>query len=184
LTNSKDTDRLALLKEVAGTRVYEDRRQESLKIVEETQLKRRKIDELLEYIEGRLSELEEEKEELNQYQQLDKNRKCLGYTIYSREQTEVIEQLEQLEENRHEKTGNSNIQVEVLEREKVINQQEQEIARLQITANNLNSEKLRCEEEIQEYERKKTQLELHINDILENSDLNGRSHVTWLSLIF
>jgi structural maintenance of chromosome 3 (chondroitin sulfate proteoglycan 6) len=178
LTNSKDTDRLALLKEVAGTRVYEDRRQESLKIVEETQLKRRKIDELLEYIEGRLGELEEEKEELNQYQQLDKNRKCLGYTIYSREQNEITEQLEQLEEARHaEQAGKSNVQIEAMEREKVINEQEQEIARLQITANNLSSEKTRYEEEIQEYQRKKTQLELHISDIQENSDLNGRSHV-------
>lgn len=36
LTNAKDPERLALLKEVAGTRVYEQRRLESLKIMEET----------------------------------------------------------------------------------------------------------------------------------------------------
>lgn len=36
LTNAKDHERLALLKEVAGTRVYETRRQESLKIMEDT----------------------------------------------------------------------------------------------------------------------------------------------------
>ena len=30
----KDDDRLQLLKEVAGTRVYEERRQESLKIIQ------------------------------------------------------------------------------------------------------------------------------------------------------
>lgn len=38
LTNAKDHERLALLKEVAGTKVYEQRRVESLKIMEETGL--------------------------------------------------------------------------------------------------------------------------------------------------
>jgi len=36
LTNAKDHERLALLKEVAGTKVYENRRSESEKILEET----------------------------------------------------------------------------------------------------------------------------------------------------
>lgn len=36
LTNQKDQDRLHLLKEVAGTKVYEDRRAESTKIMDET----------------------------------------------------------------------------------------------------------------------------------------------------
>lgn len=36
LTNAKDHERLALLKEVAGTKVYEQRRTESLKIMAET----------------------------------------------------------------------------------------------------------------------------------------------------
>lgn len=36
LCNAKDHERLQLLKEVAGTRVYEQRRQESLKIMTET----------------------------------------------------------------------------------------------------------------------------------------------------
>ncbi|CAB4408992.1 unnamed protein product [Rhizophagus irregularis] len=61
LTNAKDPERLQLLKEVAGTRVYEQRRQESKKIIEETDSKRSKIEELLNYIEERLEELEEEK---------------------------------------------------------------------------------------------------------------------------
>jgi structural maintenance of chromosome 3 (chondroitin sulfate proteoglycan 6) len=36
LTQAKDTERLAVLKEVAGTRVYETRRAESIKILNET----------------------------------------------------------------------------------------------------------------------------------------------------
>ena len=63
---------LTLLKEVAGTQVYEARRTESLKIMTDTNNKRAKIDELLDYIKERLSELEEEKEELRGYQEKDK----------------------------------------------------------------------------------------------------------------
>lgn len=36
LTNQKDADRLTLLKEVAGTKVYEERRAESNKIMDES----------------------------------------------------------------------------------------------------------------------------------------------------
>ena len=60
----KDEERLQLLKEVAGTRVYEDRREEALKIMQETNSKRDKIQEVISYIEERLDELEGEKEEL------------------------------------------------------------------------------------------------------------------------
>lgn len=69
LTNMKDSERLSLLKEVAGTQVYEARRTESLKIMHETNNKLEKIDELLEFINARLAELEEEKEELRGYQE-------------------------------------------------------------------------------------------------------------------
>lgn len=84
LTNAKESERLALLKEVAGTKVYETRRTESLKIMEETEAKRKKISELLTYIEERLAELEEEKEELKEFQAKDKERRCLEYAMHSR----------------------------------------------------------------------------------------------------
>ena len=60
----KDKDRLDLLKEVAGTTVYEERRSESLRIMAETTSKQESIEEVLKYIEGRLDELEQEKQEL------------------------------------------------------------------------------------------------------------------------
>ena len=39
----KDQDRLILLKEVAGTTVYEERRQETLRIMQETSNKQEQI---------------------------------------------------------------------------------------------------------------------------------------------
>src|SRR5271163_724264 len=88
LTNMKDSERLTLLKEVAGTQVYEARRTESLKIMQETDNKRSKIDHLLGLVEERLEELEEEKEELRKYQEKDREHRCLQYTILFREQQE------------------------------------------------------------------------------------------------
>lgn len=100
LTNMKESDRLNLLKEVAGTQVYESRRAESLKIMTETNNKREKIDELLDYIKERLSELEEEKEELRGYQDKDRERRCLEYAYYHKDQVATQEALEELEESR------------------------------------------------------------------------------------
>ncbi|KAI9815459.1 MAG: Structural maintenance of chromosomes protein 3 [Pycnora praestabilis] len=100
LTNMKDAERLNLLKEVAGTQVYEARRTESLKIMTDTNNKRAKIDELLDYIKERLGELEEEKEELRSYQDKDRERRCLEYTIYHREQVEIANALDNIDEQR------------------------------------------------------------------------------------
>ena len=112
LTNAKDHERLALLKEVAGTKVYEQRRAESLRIMAETDAKRSKIDELLEYIETRLSELEEEKEELKEFQEKDKDRRCLEYALYQRELEEVTEALEEIEEERRGEVHSANVRRE------------------------------------------------------------------------
>jgi structural maintenance of chromosome 3 (chondroitin sulfate proteoglycan 6) len=58
--------------------------------------KRSKIEELLSYIEERLEELEEEKEELKNFQDMDRERRCLEYTIYHREQTDLLQQLQEV----------------------------------------------------------------------------------------
>ncbi|GMN46975.1 hypothetical protein TIFTF001_016156 [Ficus carica] len=74
LTLMKDSERLDLLKEIGGTRVYEERRN-----------KRKQIIQVVQYLDERLRELDEEKEELRKYQQLDKQRKSLEFTIYDKE---------------------------------------------------------------------------------------------------
>lgn len=50
--------------------------------------------------EERLKTLEEEKEELKEYQRWDKQRRCLEYTIHERELKENKRKLEELEESR------------------------------------------------------------------------------------
>ena len=107
LTNMKDPERLNLLKEVAGTQVYEARRTESLKIMQETTNKRDKIDDLLDYIKERLTELEEEKEELRDFQEKDKDRRCLQYALDYREQEQIEAELENLDEHRTDGATNT-----------------------------------------------------------------------------
>ena len=75
MATAPDSQRLKLLREVAGTRVYDERKSESQVILKETEGKREKIEDLLKYIEERLQTLEEEKEELKQYQKWDKMRR-------------------------------------------------------------------------------------------------------------
>ncbi|AQK89008.1 Structural maintenance of chromosomes protein 3 [Zea mays] len=100
LTLMKDSERLDLLKEIGGTRVYEDRRKESLKIMTETANKRKQIDQVVHYLEERLRELDEEKEELKKYQQLDKQRRSLEYTILDHELNDARNELASMDDNR------------------------------------------------------------------------------------
>ncbi|KAL2316967.1 hypothetical protein Fmac_030843 [Flemingia macrophylla] len=88
LTLMKDSERLDLLKEIGGTRVYEERRRESNK--------RKQIIQVVQYLDERLKELDEEKEELKKYQQLDKQRKSLEYAIYSKEVQDAQQKLTEL----------------------------------------------------------------------------------------
>ncbi|TDH65313.1 hypothetical protein CCR75_006540 [Bremia lactucae] len=103
----RERERLDLLKEVAGTKVYEDQRVKSLKILQETQSQRDKIQEVVRYIEERLAELEEEKEELKDYQQLDREQRALEYTMHEMELHKAREEIEALEKQRQHESARS-----------------------------------------------------------------------------
>ena len=77
LCTMSDAERLQLLKEVAGTTVYDEKKQESLSKMEENKASLEKINETLEYMENKLEELSEEKEELDAYQKLDRDRRAV-----------------------------------------------------------------------------------------------------------
>ncbi|KAF9182630.1 Structural maintenance of chromosomes protein 3 [Haplosporangium sp. Z 11] len=172
LTNAKDHERLQLLKEVAGTRVYEQRRQESLKIISETDNKRKNIEELLTYIEQRLEELEEEKEELKLYQEHDRRRRCLEYTIYSREQKDISEALEGMEENHRQDIDGSNQQQRSFqEKETRINALEQEINEQKQHVELLLAEKRQLDHELESQIKVKAQIELRIKDHEDSAEM-------------
>ncbi|CCD13990.1 unnamed protein product, partial [Trypanosoma congolense IL3000] len=64
LANMSDEERCQLIKDVAGTRVYEIKRKKSEKILEETEVKHEKIEESIAKLDERLAELRAESSEL------------------------------------------------------------------------------------------------------------------------
>lgn len=169
LTNMKDSERLVLLKEVAGTQVYEARRAESLKIMHDTNSKRTKIDELLDFINERLAELEEEKDELRNYQDKDKERRCLEYTIYSREQHEISSALDNLEEQRQNGVENAdNSRDQFIDGEKAMAQIDAEIAECRQQIEFLKVDKAQLEDERREASKSLAQIELQAKSLSDN----------------
>ncbi|KAE8412694.1 RecF/RecN/SMC [Aspergillus pseudocaelatus] len=169
LTNMKDSERLNLLKEVAGTQVYEARRAESLKIMHETNNKRTKIDELLDFINERLSELEEEKDELRNFQEKDKERRCLEYTIYSREQQEIASYLDNLEEQRQTGVEDTDLNRDrFIQGEKEMAQIDAEIAECKQQIEFLKVDKAQLEDERREASKSLAQVELQAKSLTDN----------------
>ncbi|TFY63618.1 hypothetical protein EVG20_g6252 [Dentipellis fragilis] len=166
LTNAKDHERLALLKEVAGTKVYEQRRAESLRIMSDTDAKRTKISELLEYIDTRLNELEEEKEELKEFQEKDKDRRCLEYALYQRELEEVGEALEEIEEERRNEVHGANLRREQFsDREQQIQTLETKIKEGKHTLSTLSLTRQGAQAELTDLIRSRTELECVVADL-------------------
>nr|XP_043631457.1 structural maintenance of chromosomes protein 3 [Erigeron canadensis] len=168
LTLMKDAERLDLLKEIGGTRVYEERRRESLKIMQDTGNKRNQIIQVVQYLDERLRELDEEKAELKKYQQLDKQRKSLEYTIYDKELNDAKRELAEVDEERNAiseeliRKYNSSIdeEEEVKKLEKLFKDLTREVQ-------GLTREKEAIEKQRTEAIKKHTAVELDVTDLEE-----------------
>jgi structural maintenance of chromosome 3 (chondroitin sulfate proteoglycan 6) len=100
MANMTDAKRLELLKEIGGTKVYEERRRDSLDVMRECEGKRRGIQDFLEQIDSRVAALDEEKEELQAFQKADRERRSLEYTILDREISGVKDKLVSVDKDR------------------------------------------------------------------------------------
>ncbi|CAM8937744.1 unnamed protein product [Rhodiola kirilowii] len=176
LTLMKDSERLDLLKEIGGTRVYEERRRESLKIMQETGNKRRQIIQVVQYLDERLKELDEEKKELRKYQQLDMQRKSLEYAIYDKELRDADQKLTEVEEARTKVSEKSaETYNSVLATHQKLNELEKKIKELTKELQILNKEKEAVEKLRTEAMKKCTQMELDNKDVEERISLNKRA---------
>ncbi|KAH0751059.1 hypothetical protein KY290_030291 [Solanum tuberosum] len=173
LTLMKDSERLDLLKEIGGTRVYEERRRESLKIMQETGNKRKQIIQVVQYLDERLNELEQEKEELKKYQQLDKQRKSLEYTIFDKELHDARQKLNEVEEARNKVAENSTKMYEsVLEAHEKSKELEKLSKDLTKEIQILSKEKEAVEKQRTEAIRKRAKLDLDYKDLQEKMSTN------------
>lgn len=100
LTTMKDARRLDLLKEIAGTTVYDERRAESVRILHDTEQRALNAEKLLAQMETQLDTKRREMEELQRYQALDKEHRALLYAFYSKEKVHAENKLERVDEAR------------------------------------------------------------------------------------
>ncbi|KAI3723900.1 hypothetical protein L2E82_35662 [Cichorium intybus] len=170
LTLMKDMERLDLLKEIGGTQVYEECRCESLKIMQETgkSLLLNQIIQVVKYWDERLRELDEEKAELKKYQQLDKQRKSLEYSIYNKQfndaQRELAEVNKELCAISKELARNSNSSVEQEEELEKLDKLFKDLAR---EVQDLTREKQTIEKQRTVAVKKHTEVELDVKDLEE-----------------
>ncbi|KAK5652541.1 hypothetical protein OQA88_10447 [Cercophora sp. LCS_1] len=166
ITNMKESERLNLLKEIAGTNTYDDRRIQSLKIMAETNNKREKIDELLTYIEERLKELEEEKNDLREYQDKDRERRCLEYAHWHHLQEVNAEKLQQLEEARQDGAGATSKESILLQRtEKEIAVLEQKYLEITQELEVLDIERRQLDGDRKEAARARAKAEMKVDNL-------------------
>jgi structural maintenance of chromosome 3 (chondroitin sulfate proteoglycan 6) len=171
LTNMKDNDRLNLLKDVAGTKVYETRRADSLRIMEETQSKKDKIRETLTYIQERLNELDEERQELREFHDKDKDRRTLEYTMHHRDSQDLASRLDELDARRREELNASDDkQKHFFDREKLLKTLEDDLATLQHRQAMQKAERDSLLQDRRELARAKAEIEALINDDDERTE--------------
>jgi len=166
MATAPDSQRLKLLREVAGTRVYDERREESKGILKETEGKREKIEEFLKTIEDRLATLEEEKDELKEYQKYDKMRRALEYQIHDRDLQDARKKLNDMDNKRK----NSGEEAEKLRQalqeagEKAKNANK-EVKDLKVKEASAKEERDTLNSELQVQTKEKTKLEFSLKDL-------------------
>nr|CAD2148029.1 unnamed protein product [Meloidogyne enterolobii] len=166
LATASDAYRLKLIKEVAGTRVFDEKKEESTKILTETQGKIEKSVTLLGYINERLKKLEEEKEDLKEYQKWDKMKRSIEYTIFDKEITEAKAKLEKLTDQRTKiNTEQNKYETLLIEIKMKIQNTEKQIRELDTHYKAKREEKETLVNEQAELMERKTHLELSIKDL-------------------
>lgn len=166
MATAPDSQRLKLLREVAGTRVYDERREESKTILKETESKREKIEEFLKTIEDRLATLEEEKEELKEYQKYDKMRRALEYTIHDKDLQDTRKKLSEME-NKRKNSGEEaeRLRNALQEAQESAKNASKELKDTKVKESAAKEERDVLNAELQQQTKEKTRLEFVIKDL-------------------
>lgn len=171
LTNATDAERLDVLKDVAGTRAYERRRAESVEIMRSTDARYQGSSELLAQLDTRLAELAHEQGELEKFYARDRERRCLEYTIYQRELTDVSDMLEALESERRRDVDESNARrAQWAQRDHALAEQEAQHAHVQQQMEQLALDQAQLEQERRELSKAQAQLDSELDEVDVPSD--------------
>lgn len=163
LTNAKDSERLELLKDIAGARVFENKLKDSLKEMEITAQKQEQIKEMVSDIEKRLDELNIEKEDFKTFERLNSKKKMLEFNIYDRELKALTNQIDTIENDYSTSAQETEALIKELET------RESQIAKLESELKDLDAR------------RKMLQIDLEINN-RENQDVLQQISTTNIQL--
>ena len=166
MAHMTDAKRLDLLKDIGGTKVYEERRRDSLEVLRECEGKRRGIQGLIDQLEKRLASLDEERDELAAYQVADRERRAVEYTILDREISAAKESLAALELKRQaaaDEMGQANDEKFNLAAD--LKAADKEIRRLKMTVEEKTTILAEATKEREAAMRKKAKLELEVKDL-------------------
>ncbi|PTN40152.1 cohesin subunit SMC3 [Saccharomyces cerevisiae] len=175
LTNAKDKERLQLLEDVVGAKSFEVKLKASLKKMEETEQKKIQINKEMGELNSKLSEMEQERKELEKYNELERNRKIYQFTLYDRELNEVINQMERLDGDYNNTVYSSEQYIQELDkREDMIDQVSKKLSSIEASlkiknATDLQQAKLR-ESEISQ---KLTNVNVKTKDVQQQIESNG-----------
>ncbi|KAG5498490.1 hypothetical protein JKF63_02776 [Porcisia hertigi] len=165
LVNMSEEQRYQLIKDVAGTKVYEARRAESERILAETRGKQAQITESFRQLEKRLKELEDETAELKQFNEADREKKCIEYCIFHSEMESANETLQKLEEEWSEQAALFNKSEDHGEAsEQKISEFSQKIAEISTAIARLESERTAVAKDLDVLTSKQAIVELDVNE--------------------
>jgi structural maintenance of chromosome 3 (chondroitin sulfate proteoglycan 6) len=97
LTKMTEGQRLQVLKDVAGTQVFDEKRKASLELLLDSDEKRVKIADNIHNIDDRINELETERKELSEFLSIERDKHALEFCLYTLEEAKAAETLSELE---------------------------------------------------------------------------------------
>lgn len=166
ITNMKDNERLNLLKSVAGTQAFVAKKDESQKILNETNNRIRAIDAAFAQINDRLSELEEEQAELRKFQEHDAEKRAIEWILDQRELEAANNELQRIEDRRAGRMENADAMRDAFsEGEDNLARIAQQLETLQQNIKVAQLEKKQLEDERRERARAKAQAELQVRNL-------------------
>ena len=138
LTNASNEERLNILKDVTGANNFELKLEKAVKDMDETKIKRQRVDSELKELETRLSDLSEEKRHLLELQQLEKKKKLLQYVIHENYFNNINKEITDLNEKYEELLDQTDVSAAEVERnEALIEEQETSLKQLKDDLMNL-----------------------------------------------
>ena len=176
ITNMKDDQRLDLLKSVAGTAAFTSKKEESQKIMNETNNKILAIDATFEQINDRLKELEEEQQELRKFQEDDAKKRAIEHTLEQRDLDEINKGLQKIEDKRSDRIENADSTREafVVGEDNIARITEQ-LETLRANMNAAKLEKRQLEEDRRERARARAQADLDVRNLTAGRDAAQRT---------